>query len=143
MGTNMASEIVAEELRKLSHDVTVKDISEIQFPELEGNNLIILGSPSWDFENQTGQPHQHFIDFINASKDKKLTGGKFAIFGLGDSTYEHFCGAVDHLEAFVKQLEGVLVVESLRIDGFYFNQTENEEKIKTWTAGLQSKLSSG
>jgi flavodoxin I len=65
---------------------------------------------------------------------------KFAIFGLGDSSYKHFCGAVDHLEELVKTMKGTLIVPSLRIDKFYSDQTGNMDKINAWADSVVTAL---
>jgi flavodoxin len=69
-----------------------------------------------------------------------LPGKHFAIFGLGDSAYPQFTGAVNHLEEFVKKLGGKLVIESCRIDGFFFDQENNEKKLTDWSARLDNIL---
>uniref|UniRef100_UPI0027BA3A6F flavodoxin domain-containing protein n=1 Tax=Desulfobulbus sp. TaxID=895 RepID=UPI0027BA3A6F len=45
-------------------------------------------------------------------KDKKV-----AVFGCGDSSYTHFCGAVDQLQEKVEAMGGKVVNDPLKIDG--------------------------
>ncbi len=132
-GTEIACQTIEGILKQHNHTVTRKLVKETPFDELSEYNLIILGSPSWDHEGREGLPHEDFIHFITLSHFPTLPHKKFAVIGLGDSTYAHFCGAVDHLENFVKHVHGELLLPSLRIDGFYFNQEKNLELIKQWT----------
>src|SRR3989344_7871115 len=111
-GTQLAAENVKEILAKNNHEVSLKEVRETNIDEFVNFDLIILASPSWDYEGLEGQPHPDFRQFIESAKGKKLDGKKFAILGLGDSSYTYFCGAVNHLENFVKELEGTLVTES-------------------------------
>ncbi len=53
---------------------------------------------------------------LSMSELRKL-GRKLALFGCDDSGYEHFCGALDLLEAKMKELGAIIVNEPLRIDG--------------------------
>ncbi|KKP67027.1 MAG: nitrogenase (flavodoxin), partial [Candidatus Roizmanbacteria bacterium GW2011_GWC2_35_12] len=89
-GTQMASEFLAEKLKSLGHEVTLKQISEISFDETLTYDLRVFTSPSWDNESEEGQPHIDFISFIQKSAGKNFSGKPCAVFGLGDSTYAHF-----------------------------------------------------
>ncbi|MBI4097311.1 MAG: flavodoxin family protein [Candidatus Levybacteria bacterium] len=137
-GTHMAADVVSQELQKGGHTVDLKDVSETAIDNFNNYDLIILGSPSWDIGGQGGQPHEHFVAFMQQNKGKTFPGKKLAVFGLGDSTYPEFCGAVDHLEKFVDSLQGRRVIDSLRIDGYFFNQDEANGKIAEWVGKLQS-----
>ena len=138
-GTDLATELIQELLQK-EHEVEKKDIRDVATIDLEKADFIVFASPSWRTRNGDGQPHEFFLDFIDSMQDKKLSGKRFAILGLGDSAYTNFCGAVDVLESFVSQLGGILFIPSLRIDGFYFSQQKNEDRIRIWTHSLQSSL---
>lgn len=98
--------------------------------------LLFFASPSWRTRKGDGQPHEFFLDFIDQMEGKSFANKKFAVFGLGDTAYTHFCGAVDVLESFVTSLGGILVSPSLRVDGFYFDQKNNEQKLEQWVIGL-------
>lgn len=139
-GTQTASLAVAEELTKQGHTVERKNIHDITPDELNQYDLIILASPSWLNDGKEGQPHEYFLHFIETMQGKELPGKLFAIFGLGDTAYMNFCGAVDHLEAFVKSVKGKLVIESLRIDGFYYSQAHNTDLLKSWAHKLAQAL---
>jgi len=132
-GTLVASQTIVNNLKENENEVTHRDIRSVKPETLNTFDLIIFGSPSWNYNKMEGQPHEFFTQFMEKMKDKTCEGKQFAIFGLGDSAYMYFCGAVDYLEAFVKKLDGTLLVPSLRIDGFYFNQPKNEEKLREWT----------
>lgn len=139
-GTQLVAENIADLLTKHGFSVTIKKVQEIEENELPQYDLILLGSPSWDVGGQGGQPHQHFLDFIKKAQ-APLPGKKFAVFGLGDSVYPIFCGAVDHLEEFVLRLQGTLVIPSLRIDGYFFNPKEANQKIEQWVTQLVHTVS--
>lgn len=138
-GTDLASQLVEEKLKE-KYQIERKDIREVLFGELENADVVIFASPSWRTRKGDGQPHEFFLDFMDKMEGKKVPGKKFAIMGLGDTAYTNFCGAVDVLETFVGQLDGELLCPSLRIDGFYFNQHENEEHIRSWAHSLHSFL---
>jgi flavodoxin I len=145
-GTLVVSVIVANALKNAGHTVSHKDIRTVKPDELAGYDVVVFGSPSWDYDSPEGhlegQPHEFFRTFIKEAAEVRVPDKKFAIFGLGDTAYINFTGAVDHLESFVKKMGGKLVTTSLRIDGFYFSQSENEAKAAAWTDELAKALSS-
>ncbi|OGG08154.1 hypothetical protein A3B48_03080 [Candidatus Gottesmanbacteria bacterium RIFCSPLOWO2_01_FULL_40_10] len=139
-GTQLASQIVQEHLMSQNLQVTMKEVRDTQPEELTDADAVILASSTWDYEGLEGQPHPDYRPFMELFKGKKITGKKFAVLGLGDSSYTYFCGAVNHLEQFVKDLEGILAVDSLKIDGFYLDQQTNSEKLASWADNLGKTL---
>lgn len=140
-GTQTASGIVEKVLTQKNHEVTSKNVVDTQPDEIQNYDLTILASPSWDYEGKEGQPHQDFVHFFAQSEDKKFPEKKFAVFGLGDSTFTHFCGAVDHLTSYAQSVGGTVIINPLKIDGFFFNQGENAQKLEAWATQLAEKMS--
>lgn len=139
-GTMVASQTVAQALSEKGHTVLSQDVHNQEPAMLDGHDVIIFASPSWEFEGKDGHPHIFYMDFISKTAGKTLPGQKCAVFGLGDTAYPNFCGAVKHLEEFATSLGGELIVESLRIDGYFFNETKNTEKLIAWAENLSAKL---
>jgi len=136
-GTQAAVEHLSQTLQKASHSTTVKLISELSFEDILNYDLRIFASPSWDNDGLEGQPHMDFSSFIKNSEGKKLDGKSCAVFGLGDSSYSHFCGAVDILTDFVKSRNGNLIIEPLKIDGYLFNMDANNKLLDEWAAKIK------
>lgn len=140
-GTLTASQLVAETLTSKNHTVTHKNAGEFNLDEFNNYDLVILGSPSWFLRGKDGMPHQHFLTLIDQAPGKSFPDTCFAVFGLGDTSYAHFCGGVDHLEGFVKQLGGKLITDSLRIDSYYFDEENNAKKLTDWVETVHQKVS--
>src|SRR3989338_5757781 len=139
-GTFISSEIISESLKAKGHTITVKNAKDAQPADMDAPDLIILGSPSWMYERMDVHPHDEMMHFFDRCKGKTVEGKKFAVYGLGDSSYPNFCGAVKHLENFIAELKGVLVVNSLRIDGFFFAEEKSRKMVEVWTENLSTKL---
>lgn len=139
-GTQMAAQMVADELSAKNHVVSLKNPTEVTVDELQATDAIVLASPSWDYESKEGQPHENFFPLMKALEGKTLENKPFSILGLGDSSYAHFCGAVDVFEELVKNLKGRLIVPSLRIGQFY-TKGGNMEAVKQWGQQLTNALS--
>lgn len=141
-GTYLASQIIAETLIGLNHQVIVKNATEADHHELASYDLVIIGSNTWNFSKEEGLPHEDIRKFLNkiAYSNLSLENKKFAVFALGDSSYMYFCGSADVLETFLAEKKANLPVSSLRVDGFFFHQVENTEKVKKWAGELSRKL---
>lgn len=138
-GTLVVAGLIKDLLTASNVDAVKKDIRSVKPEAISEFDLVILGSPSWNYNDKEGQPHEFFTKFFQQN-DGKVRFKNTAVFGLGDSAYIQFCGAVDYLESFVLQNNGKLTVPSLRIDGFFFNQKENEELIGEWVKNIMLSL---
>ncbi|OGG29754.1 hypothetical protein A3A63_01515 [Candidatus Gottesmanbacteria bacterium RIFCSPLOWO2_01_FULL_46_9] len=140
-GTTMTTaQTVSDKLTGAGHQVTMKEARDTIPEDFNAPQVILLGSPSWDYEGKEGMPHEDYIPLIEKLKTVTHENKPFAVFGLGDSSYKHFCGSADHLEELVKAMKGKLIVPSLRIDKFYSDQTGNMEKINKWADDLIAVL---
>lgn len=127
--------MIADQLTGKRHAVTIKEAKDAGPDDLTAASFVILGSPSWDYNGLEGQPLPEMEEFIDRCKNIQLEGKPFAVFGLGDSSYTYFCGAVTYLEAFVKRAKGILVLPSLKVDGFYM-KPEAGGQITKWADEL-------
>lgn len=134
-GTAQTATIIADTLKGKGHSVTMKEAKDAEKTDATKTECIILGSSSWDYNGLEGQPLPEMAEFIDRCKDIQLEGKPCAVFGLGDSSYTYFCGAVTYLEAFVKRAKGTLVLPSLKVDGFYM-KPEAGEQITKWADAL-------
>ena len=139
-GTQAAAESIAEVLQQHQHTITMKNFKDMQPDDLFAYEAIIWGSNSWLQDGKDGQPHQYVTAFMEQLHERSLQDKPFAVYGLGDSTYARFCGAVNHLERFVNELKGTLIVPSLCIDSYYFEQDKNTDLIKKWAEEIAQKL---
>lgn len=118
----------------------MKEIRMTTPEDIQNAQAIILGTPSWDFDGKEGMPHEDYIPLMDKLKTVTYENKPFAVFGLGDSSYTYFCGAVGHLEEFVKNMKGKLITPSLRIDKFFSDQTSHMETITAWSETLNQAI---
>ena len=138
--TMLTAQTISDNLTQKGHTVTMKEVRASTPEDIQNAQAVILGSPSWDFDGHEGMPHEDYVPLMEKLKTKTYEGKPFAVFGLGDSSYTHFCGAVDHLEELVSTMKGKLLVPSLRIDKFFSDQTRHMESIGAWTNDLVGQL---
>lgn len=140
-GSTMAAAQIAQQVLQASgHQVNFTQVLEVQPTDFSSVDAVLLASPSWDYHGEEGMPHEDYLTAFKIFEGQKFPNKKFAIIGLGDTHFTKFCGAANHLENWVSQLEGQLVIPSLRLDQYYFNETENSEKVKVWTQQLADSL---
>lgn len=131
-GTQMASEFVKEKLEEKNHQVDLKIINEVSAENFDIYDLLIFASPSWNYDGKEGQPHQDFMIWMENNQSLDLKGKRIVIFGLGDSSYTYFCGAVDILTGFFKSHNGEIIDEPLKIDNYLFDMEKNNKLIEEW-----------
>lgn len=137
-GTHLASLSLTEALKTAGHQVDLKTIDKVSFEDTLNYDLRIFASPSWEDGELEGQPHEDFKAFIEKSAGKNFNGKSIMIFGLGDTSYGIFCGAVDYLEEFVNKSGGKLVAQSLRIDNYMFDPDGFNKKLAEWAKTFTS-----
>ncbi len=137
--TQTVAQMVSDELTKAGHTVTIKEARSATPEDFTTPQAILLGTPSWDFDGNEGFPHEDMITLMDKMKTATVMK-PFAIFGLGDSSYKFFCGAVEHMEKFVSDVKGTLLTPSLRIDKYYSDVDGSNAKITAWLEELKKKL---
>jgi len=114
--TETAAGFIAAALRDKGLEADVRNAAQVSAPGLaEGYELVLLGSSTWGDDDIALQ--DDFEPLYYELELAGLKGRKLAVFGCGDSSYPHFCGAVDAIEEKVVALGADLVAESLKIDG--------------------------
>ncbi|MCY9376233.1 flavodoxin [Bacillus sp. T17B1] len=96
---------------------------------------IIIGSYTWG----DGDLPDEFLDLAEDMDEIDFSGKTCAVFGSGDTAYEFFCGAVDTLEAKIKERGGEIVLPSVKIE----NNPEGEEEEELIEFGRQFAKKSG
>ena len=126
--TESTAEVINDVLEGKDWDTVLKNVDETSVEELSWDyDLVLLGSSTWGDDEIEIQ--EDFAEFYEKMNQVSLSGKKVAVFGCGDSSYEHFCGAVDVIGEKVEELGGKLAVDSLKIDG---DPDDADDDIKDW-----------
>lgn len=114
--TQMVAEHMHEFLKSQGHDTTLLNQDDLDPQHMNDYELVLLGSSTWG----DGEPNPTSEVFMQKLKDHTEPFGevKFAVFGLGDSSYAHFCGIADRFSELLKEKQKNTVVENLKIDGY-------------------------
>ncbi len=130
--TEMLAGHIADAMKSEGIDVRIGDVADTDVDDLLNYETILLGSSTWG----EGELQDDFISFYEDMEGLGLRGKRAAAFGCGDSTYGHFCEAVDLLEKRLRACGAQMIAPGLKIDG---DVTEAEADVEEWArqiAGL-------
>lgn len=134
--TEQVAEWIETTLSSLGHEVTIKNVIHALVSDLGvGYDLTLLGSSTWGDEEIEFQ--DDFAPFFEELDTARLRNKPVALFGCGDSSYPHFCGAVDLLESRMDELGAMLIVGSLRIDG---DPSVSRADIEAWAREIHEAI---
>lgn len=132
--TEGVADDIAKLLEKGGHQVDVLSAADVSVENMaEGYDAVFLGCSTWGDDEIELQ--DDFIPLFDDLDKAGLGGKKVAVFGCGDSSYEHFCGAVDAIEEKSESLGGVMLGDSLKIDG-----DPDASEVTAWTETMAAKL---
>ncbi|SFF26621.1 flavodoxin I [Paenibacillus algorifonticola] len=116
----MAEAIVAG-AQEAGVEVVSKEAFDANAADLLEYDGIIIGAYTWG----DGELPDEILDFYEELEGLDLSGRKAAVFGSGDSSYPVFCGAVDTIEAKLRELGAEIVSESLKVE---YNPSDAEKE---------------
>ncbi|USD37620.1 MULTISPECIES: FMN-binding protein MioC [Ferrimonas] len=115
VGTTMGgAEAVADELadKLAQHQIQCQQFLD---PTLEQ----LTPFPHWLIVTSThgaGDLPDNLLPFANSLESAQLSGTQFAICGIGDSSYDTFCGAARTLDRLLQQAGAQPLVNKIEID---------------------------
>lgn len=128
--TELMAKMIARELSKLGDLVVIKDAMEAYVEDLKSNERILVGSYTWG----DGVLPDEILDFYEDLQGIDLTGKRAAVFGSGDSSYDHFARAVDIFEEILRSRGCEILTEGLKVE--CPSEKEIEERCRTFSENL-------
>ncbi|WP_151734552.1 flavodoxin [Paenibacillus tengchongensis] len=110
--TEEMAELIVEGIRAAGGEAVMKSVTDCNAIEIQEYEGVLLGAYTWG----DGELPDEFLDFYEEMDELELQGVKAAVFGSGDTGYEIYCGAVDQLEAKLKERGGVIVQDNLKVE---------------------------
>ncbi len=130
--TAEVAEWIGKNLQDRGFQVTAEDCAGLEFESVFSTyDLVVLGCSTYG--DDPIEIQEDFEPLLESLESAAISGKKVAIFGCGDRSYRHFCGAVDEIEKRVVECGGVMLVDPLRVDtphdGF-------RNEIDAWVEGV-------
>ena len=120
---------------QLAVEVAIDDclsVEEVTQAQIDSAQLVVIGTSTWG-EGDYNPACEDFVARVNNS-ELNFSSKKVGFFGLGDSTYQIFCNAVDRLKAELVKNGAVAAGEVHKIDGFL--DDDKQAELKKWTESL-------
>jgi flavodoxin len=136
--TLLASEVLKNALTAQGHVVSLHTAADATSEALTTPELLILASPSWDYDGQQGMPHEDFAALQQRVGAVGLNGKPTAVLALGDSSFTYFCGAADHLTEWLKTNGASEAAAPLKIDQYYADEVGAQKLIADWATTLMT-----
>jgi flavodoxin I len=136
--TETVAYLIAETINASGSLSEVKKLTDVETREYSDYDLVIFSTPSW-YENGTeGQPHTNFLKFMEINSKASFVGLNCVFVGLGDSTYNKFCNAIEIVERFFTDRGANVTLPTLKLDRYFVNTDVEKEKLTSWTNKLLS-----
>ena len=130
------AEALGMQIGEAGHDVAVLNAADVTAEGLcNGYDAVLFGCSAWGTDEVEMQDDFNtlFEDFDAIG----VSGKKAACFASGDSSFEHFCGAVDVIEDRLAGLGAIIMEEGLKVDGDY---SGNKEEVNAWCGRIIEDL---
>jgi sulfite reductase alpha subunit-like flavoprotein len=128
------AEMIAKRLRNPDRTVAVHNIEKHSPADLRGRNEPVLFVVStWG----DGEPPDEALDFWNDLQglgDGALDGMLYAVYALGDSSYDEFCGFGRKLDDELEKKGAIRIAARAEADMDY------EEFVEDWSNDVQAAL---
>lgn len=110
--TEEIAELIAVGIKTAGGQAVLKSVTDCNAFEIREYEAVLLGAYTWG----DGELPDEFLDFYEELDELELQGINAAAFGSGDTGYEIYCGAVDLIEAKLKERGAKVVQDSLKIE---------------------------
>ncbi|WP_295040773.1 assimilatory sulfite reductase (NADPH) flavoprotein subunit [Salinicola sp.] len=127
------AELAAERARAKGFEVTLTSMADAGKKTLKAvERLLVVVSTQGD--GDPPDPALEFHELVMGRKAPKLTGTRYAVLGLGDASYEHFCQTGKEFDARLAELGGERLRERADCDVDY------EERAEAWIDEVLASL---
>lgn len=132
--TEGVADDIGKILNKNGIPTQIKNAADVSPAGLaDGYDAVIMGCSTWGEEDIELQ--DDFVEIYENMDKVGLSGKKVAVFGCGDSSYTHFCGAVDVIEQKAEALGAKIIVGSFKIDG-----DPEASEVEAWAAEVMGRI---
>ena len=127
------AEALAKQAKAKGIVANVVDMAEYKTTQLKNEQYLVIVTSTYG----EGEPPENAIglhNFLFSKKAPKLPGLKYAVLGLGDTSYEFFCKTAQDFDQRLAELGATSVLPRIDLDVDYQAQADN------WSNELVTKL---
>lgn len=120
-------EKISAALPELSFEL--QNIRDVSPSAMQQYDQVVFGTSTWDHGIPCPDVEVFLEDLVTEKPD--YSSLNFALFGVGDSAYSEFCGALPLVQADLEQCSGHIYPEQFTIDGYPNDTVMNQ--LVGWT----------
>jgi flavodoxin I len=138
--TEYVAEALIDSLRSIAPGWEIEETmaEKAQPQDLLSGDVLLLASATWNTGGIEGQLNPHMSVLLHdKAKTLDFAGKPCACIGLGDHRYFYTARAADHLQHYVNDHHGRLIVPTLKIIDEPYGQ---EEAVRVWGKRLVDVL---
>lgn len=137
--TQAVSQVIEGYFSRCGFDTTLESVEHVEVTNFRSDNLVLFGTPSWKVHNLEGQPHSAYNTMFARFPASDFADTSCAVFGCGNSAFNHFCGGVDILSRWLMTRRSRILFHPLKLDR-YRSGTSTPAQIESWCAVLQETV---
>ncbi len=122
-----------ETLKESGIESEVVDMGDISLNDLKGCNTVFLITSTWGDGEAPGNAAD-LLEALQSEKEKCLADLNYAVFGIGESIYEHFCQAAIDFD------DALLNLGAKRLLPVEKSEDDNEGNLQEWLKNLISQV---
>ncbi len=123
----------ASEAKALGLEAVIADMGDYKPRRLKDEQDLLIIVSTYG-EGDPPQPAVDFFEFIEGRKAPSLTGVRYGVLALGDSTYERFCEAGKRLDRRFEELGAIRLLPRVDCDVDY------DDPAAAWTADALARV---
>lgn len=111
--TEAIADVIVEVLKEKKIEFELIDLISIDSAyELVEYDMVFLGMYTWG----EGDYPDEVLDLTDEMETMEFNGLPFVLFGSGDSSYDEFCGALDHLDILLKTQGALIAAPPIKVE---------------------------
>jgi flavodoxin len=114
-------------------EVEIESVKRVDFVRMLSNDLIVLGSSTWNLGKEQGQLQHDWRERFEEFRSLDFEQRRVGVFGVGHYHYTFTARAADILAEAVKNSNGTLIEPVFKVDDVVDMFGEN---IRAWAHGL-------
>ncbi len=127
------SNCLGEKLQEAGWQINIVDMNDYRPQKLKKERcLLIITSTHGD--GDPPEPAKHFVEFLQSKRAPSLSGIRYSVLALGDSTYEYFCQCGVNIDKRMQELDGECIFPRQECD------VEYEEDASNWMTSVCDAL---
>lgn len=123
------AQVISESLANAGFEAAVRDMGEVEPESIHDMDFIVIVTSTYG-DGEPPDNASEWMSYLKFNEEIDLAHIKFAVLGLGDSYYPHFCQCAKDFDEYLSKHGGHSLAPRLDCDLYY------EEQYPEWLESL-------